>query len=240
MPKRPTSWDPALYHSVLAAVAEGNATRGGIASYIGRKTADISHPLTVLEDCGLVVREPDAIRTGRSRYRIAEPLVRFYQAIMRPAWRRLELDEAAVVWRDARQRFASQVVGPHFEALCREHARGAGVLFGAQPGEVLAGTVADPVHRTQIEVDVVALAPTTPGQPRRILALGEAKWGSVMDERHLERLRRARDLLAAKGHDARDAVLVCYGALGFTPDLTQRAPRDHALLVDLNQLYDEL
>ena len=28
--------DASLYHSVLAAVAEGNATSGGIASYIGR------------------------------------------------------------------------------------------------------------------------------------------------------------------------------------------------------------
>ncbi len=38
-PRRPRSAirDPSLYHSVLAAVAEGNATSGGIASYIGRK-----------------------------------------------------------------------------------------------------------------------------------------------------------------------------------------------------------
>ena len=37
--------DPSLYHSVLAAVAEGNATSGGIASYIGRKSNEVAHPL---------------------------------------------------------------------------------------------------------------------------------------------------------------------------------------------------
>ncbi|WP_199757559.1 ATP-binding protein [Micromonospora sp. Llam0] len=42
--------DTALYHSVLAAVAAGNNTRGGIAGYIGRKAADIGHHLNVLED----------------------------------------------------------------------------------------------------------------------------------------------------------------------------------------------
>ena len=36
--------DPALYHSALAAIAAGNQTWGGIANYIGRKTADIAHP----------------------------------------------------------------------------------------------------------------------------------------------------------------------------------------------------
>ena len=44
--------DPALYHSVLAAIAARNQTWGGIATYIGRKTSDIAHPLTVLEDAG--------------------------------------------------------------------------------------------------------------------------------------------------------------------------------------------
>jgi uncharacterized protein len=41
--------DPSLYHSVLAAVAEGSATSGGIASYIGRKSNEVAHPLWVLE-----------------------------------------------------------------------------------------------------------------------------------------------------------------------------------------------
>ncbi|WP_444949576.1 AAA family ATPase [Micromonospora ureilytica] len=70
--------DTALYHSVLSAVAEGNGTRGGIAGYIGRKSTDLQHPLTVLEDAGLLIREPDPLRSGRSRYRIAEPLITFY------------------------------------------------------------------------------------------------------------------------------------------------------------------
>jgi AAA+ ATPase superfamily predicted ATPase len=63
--------DPSLYQSVLAAVAEGNATSGGIASYVGRKSNEISHPLRVLEDSRLLVRQPDLFRSGRATYRIA-------------------------------------------------------------------------------------------------------------------------------------------------------------------------
>lgn len=111
--------DPTLYHSVLAAVAEGNTTRGGIAGYIGRKATDLQHPLTVLDDAGLLARDADPLRSGRSNYRITEPLVAFYQAIMRPGWTRLERRHSAQVWRSARRRFESAVLGPHFEQLCR-------------------------------------------------------------------------------------------------------------------------
>src|SRR5262249_10524901 len=78
--------DPSLYHSVLAAVAEGNNTSGAIASYIGRKSNEVAHPLHVLEDSGLLIKETDLFRSGRARYRIAEPLITFYQAIMSREW----------------------------------------------------------------------------------------------------------------------------------------------------------
>src|ERR1700761_8124947 len=114
--------DPSLYHSVLAAVAEGNNTTGGIASYIGRRSNEVTHPLRVLEDSRLLIREPDRFRSGRARYRIAEPLITFYQAIMSREWARLELGDGSVVWPGAQARFLSQVTGPHFEAICRDYA----------------------------------------------------------------------------------------------------------------------
>ena len=78
--------------------------------------------LRVLEDCRLLVKEPDLFRSGRARYRIAEPLITFYQAIMSREWARLELGDGPAVWPGARARFLSQVAGPHFEAICRAYA----------------------------------------------------------------------------------------------------------------------
>jgi uncharacterized protein len=229
--------DPSLYHSVLAAVAEGNNTTGGIASYIGRKSNEVAHPLRVLEDCRLLIKEPDLLRSGRARYRIAEPLITFYQAVMSREWSRLELGGAPAVWPGARTRFLSQVTGPHFEAICRDYAIGAdSSIFGGPPAEVGSGVVSDPVNRTQIEVDVVVLAPAEPGHPRRVLSLGEAKWDRVMDLRHADRLRRARDLLAVKGFDTRDTILACYAGGGFAAEL-QAAQGNDLRLIGLDQLY---
>lgn len=228
--------DATLYHSVLGAIAFGNRTNGGIAGYVGRKSADLTHPLNVLEDCSLVVKEPDVFRRGRFTYRVSEPLINFYEAIMRPEWSRLEAGQTEAAWRERRSAFLAQVVGPHFESICRAFAQSAGEdLFGMPVGEVGAGIVSDPVAKSQIEVDVVVFAPATPGQSRRIVSLGEVKWGEVMGRRHVDRLARARDLLSAS-YDTSDCVLTCYSAAGFADDL--RADHGAGLaLVTLNDIY---
>lgn len=227
--------DEALYHAVLGAIAAGNNTRGGIAGHMERKATDIAHPLAVLEDCQLIRKEIDPIRK-RSLYRVAEPLVTFYEAIMRPAWSQLERGWADRVWRAARPRFASQVVGPHFEHVCREFAL-AHDWGGEFAAEVAAGIAPGAGKGQNIEVDVIALAPQD-NHTRRLLSVGEAKWSETMNLGHLKRLEQARDQLHRRGLDTRDTVLALYGGTGFDSSLTEAAARDsRILLVDLPMLY---
>jgi hypothetical protein len=82
----------------------------------------IDLPQAPLEDSRLLVKEPDLFRQGRATYRIAEPLITFYQAIMSRDWARLELGDGATIWRSAQPRFLSQIVGGHFETICRDFA----------------------------------------------------------------------------------------------------------------------
>ncbi|MFG3688065.1 ATP-binding protein [Micromonospora sp. NPDC047740] len=234
--------DAALYHSVLSAVAEGNASRGGIAGYIGRKANDLQHPLTVLEDAGLLVREPDPLRSGRSSYRITEPLITFYQAVMRPAWTALEQRRGGDVWRRSKRRYASAVLGPRFEEIVRQWAiRFADLdVFDGIVAEASAATVTDPSSRTSHELDLVALGEPPLGDgPRPLLAIGETKWGRRLGQADLERLRRVRELLVRRpGVDTARTRLLLASAEGFTEDLIMAAStRPDVILVDPGVLY---
>ncbi|MGN2640658.1 ATP-binding protein [Nocardia takedensis] len=233
--------DTALYHSVLAAVAQGNNTRGGIAGYIGRKAVDISHPLTVLEDCHLLVREQDVFRAGKSVYRITEPLINFYEAVMRPAWARLESGQGRQVWARSKERFASQVAGPHFESMCREYVLDDGdELLGptALFGEIGCGVVTDPKARKQIQIDVAVTHPGDGGRSAGVLLIGEAKWGITMGIGHLDRLARAREVLSEGSFDTSACRLACFSGAGFSDALRRRADQDpDVLLIGLPQLY---
>ena len=85
---------------------------------------------------------------------------------------------------------------------------------------------------------MVALSAQQSNNPRRILSLGEAKWGEVIGHHHLHRLTTARDLLQLKGYDTADTVLTFYGGAGFTTELTATATGDPRIaLVDLDRLY---
>ncbi|WDZ86289.1 AAA family ATPase [Micromonospora cathayae] len=234
--------DAALYHSVLAAVAEGNGTRGGIAGYIGRKATDLQHPLTVLEDAGLLAREPDPLRSGRSRYRITEPLITFYQAVMRPAWTALERRRGTDVWRRSQRRYASAVLGPGFEETVRQWALrfAAPETFAGIVAEASAATLTDPASRTSHELDLVALGEPPPGDgPRPLLAISEVKWGRTLGRPDLDRLERARDLLSRRpGVEASATRLLLASGDGFTEDLRESAAgRDDVVLVDPERLY---
>ena len=238
--EEPDLRDGALYHSVLAAIAEGNATRGGIAGYIGRKNADIAHPIDVLEDSGLITRDADAFRDNRSTYRIAEPLITFYHAVMRPVWDQLARPgNAPRVWQASRQRFSGKVLGPHFERICRAWALNYADpdRLGGLPAKVGTGVLNDAVGRSAHEVDVVVAG--IPDGKTPLLAIGEAKWNEVMGVHHLERLRHVKSLIGSRSrYDTSGTRLACFSGAGFTDEL--RAAADSApdvLLVSPAELY---
>jgi AAA+ ATPase superfamily predicted ATPase len=239
--EEPDIRDNALYHSVLAAVAEGNATRGGIAAYLERKSTDISHHLSVLEDAGLMVREVDAFRPGRSVYRISEPLIVFHHAVMRPEWSRLERQgRAAQVWQDSQRRFLGTVVGPRFEQICRDWAQDYAPmeLFDLPVAHVGQGVVNDPERRTSHEIDVV-ISGNDPTGRRVLLGLGEATWQEPMGVGHLDRLKRVQQLLIAAGHPgAESAKLFCFSAAEPSAQLRNAAAAGDVQFVGLNDLYD--
>jgi len=237
--EEPELRDTALYHSVLAAIAAGNTGRGAIAGHVGRKSNELSHPLTVLEDAGLIVRENDAFRANRTDFRINEPLLAFYHAIMRPFWPQLMRGTGAEqVWERSQRRFASNILGPHFERLCREWALYfAGDRFGDWPVQVAAGTVNDPKNNTLHQIDVAVLGHADGARPP-LLAIGEAKWNEQMGLGHMERLRRIHGLLAGNEKlDTSRTRLVCFSGAGFSDDLKQRRQQGVVDLVGLADLY---
>ncbi|GHD18990.1 hypothetical protein GCM10010313_49610 [Streptomyces violarus] len=130
------------------------------------------------------------------------------------------------------------VAGPHFEALCREYVLGPGrTLLDTSMGEVGCGVVTDSRERRQIQIDVAVVESGSGGGRPAVALLGEAKWGTVMGTNHLERLQRARELLAGRGMDTTRCGLACFSAAGFSDALREEAERGGVLLIGLDELY---
>jgi uncharacterized protein len=217
--------EPALYLSVLAAMAAGATRRGQIAAALGRKETALAHPLRTLEETRLISRIVNPLHERRSTYRIAEPMIRTHQLLIAPNETRLTRHQAKGVWDDVQATVESRIYGPHFEDLAREwtvvHAA-PGTLGGPSAQTVGAADVPCREHRGH-QVDVVAL------HGDRVIALGEAKWRPVTAG-DVERLRHIRAVTPGGG----GAKLLLFTA--GRPKLSANQRRD-VEIVDLERLY---
>ncbi len=180
-----------VYRAILAAIAGGNRSFGAISRVAGMPSGALSRPLASLQHAGLVEKVPDPLRARRDRYELADPHLRFWLSLIAPNRSRLQAGAAAEVWdRVGATTWPSQVLGPRWEAVVREHAA-AGRLDGlGEVGALGATTVADRGAHTSHELDLVAT------RGKRVVALGEAKLRKL-DSEDLDRLLHVRDLLEA-------------------------------------------
>lgn len=185
---------PALrgaYRAILAAIAGGERSFGAISRVAGLPSGALSRPLAALQRAGLVERIPDLLRRRRDRYELADPHLRFWLAAIAPNRSRLQAGAAAAVWAGLRETtWPSQVLGPRWEEVVREHLASADVQGVGAVDAVGVTAVSDRAAKRSHEVDLVA---TRGG---RVVALGEAKL-RALGLPDLERLRRIAELLGA-------------------------------------------
>jgi uncharacterized protein len=232
--------DRALYHSVVAEIAKGQSTQGGIAKGLAREQPAVQYPLAALEESGFVVRSDDVLRDRRPIYTLADPIIRFHHVITRPNLARFEDRDTSVAWAASEPSFRSHVLGPHFEDLARDFIRrfASPATIGGQANRVGASVVNDSADRSQHQIDVVAVGQELSGA-RRVLALGEAKYTAakqtIGELNHLDVVRHA---VSKKHPSAASARLLLFSARGFETQLRKEAQRRGDVeLIDLERMY---
>lgn len=237
--EEPEVAEPAVYFSVLSAIARGAARRGEIATALARPDSALSHPLAVLEHLCLVERVEDAFRRRRPIYRITEPIIRFHQLVIQPWAAPLAALGGEQVWFDVADTVGAKINGPHLEELarmwCLMHA--ATETLGGRANKVRSATLACPLHRQGHELDVVAIQ-DLPQQSSRVVAIGEVKaTRGVLAQEQLTRIEHLRTLLPAE-RTPEPPRLLLFSRSGFTAGLRRTAQsRRDVELVDLPRLY---
>ncbi|MFH8773663.1 ATP-binding protein [Streptomyces sp. NPDC017958] len=233
--------DRALCHSTLAAVATGCSTQGQVADCLGAPLTDTARCLGLLREHGLLHSEPDAFRPSLIRLRIAEPLLAFEHAVVRPHRSALAQQDPVAVWKHARPDLDSLVARSHFAQICRDWAlrfADGPDIFGTQPRSVAHGSVADPAQPggTDVAAEVVVRG-RGDALNGSLLSVGLARWDEVMDLDHLERVRSLLGILAGRGEDTTRTRPACYSGAGFSPALRAAEAQGRVVLVDLDRLY---
>jgi hypothetical protein len=230
--EEPSITDPTSYVSVLAAISAGSRRRSEVAAALGRPSGAIAHPLTGLQDIGLIDHLADALRGKRSVFRITEPVVRLHQLITGRYEPELVAGRAARVWARSADTVARKIYGPHFEDLarawCLEHA--AEHTIGGVPGSVLPTELPCREHQGGHELDIVV----SEADGGRITAIGGTKAADIPELRRLEHLRG----LLPSGRVDQPPRLLLFSRPGFTSGLAEEAAaRPDVELIDLARVY---
>jgi len=230
--EEPRISDRALYQSLLASIAQGDTTPTAIGRRLGRDRTSLAALLRVLVDAGFVERGADIGNQRAVTYTVADPILRFSRLLIAPYRPLLDEGRWRAVWDVSGPTWSSQVRGPHAETVFAEWVRRYASLdtIGGLPVRLGRFTLADERNRSRLELD---LAGERADGTYSFLAEVKAG-GALVGIEQLERLQRARELLGARG---RDAKLVIAALGGFTAELVHAGTRPDVELVDLDRLY---
>lgn len=223
-----------LHHSILGAIANGSVTAGNIARRVDRAVSNLAPALNRLVEAGFVTRHVDPVRKQRPLYALADPYLQFHYAVLEPHRTALRSRDRGEVWRERLvDTFDSRVRGPVFEQQARTWVErfAAEASIGGHPDHV--GPSVAHVDRIDVELDAVVAAAGDDPAARTITAIGEAKAGETLTERHLHRLDRAR---AALGPRAATAKLLLFGVKFH--DALRKLDRHDVELIGLDRLYN--
>lgn len=220
--------EPRVYHAILAAIAAGATRFGEISSKIGLDRANLSRYLGVLAELGLVTREvpvtePNPEKSRKGLYRIADPFVATWFALVHP---NRDLIERGLIDEVLRERIMPALPGllsRSVERVFVELLRGSALVAEIPFQPAYAGRYWSPTT----ELDVVLL-----DAERRAALVCELKWtrqpvGTELLD-HL-RARTAREPALA-GMDRTYAII---SRAGFTG---RRRPGPDERLIDAGAL----
>lgn len=116
--------DPAIYNSVIQAIASGASRLNEIATRVGLTTAAVSSYLSNLIDLGIVakkvpVTELTKAKSRKTIYQIEDGMFRFYYTFVFPQIDLISRHQSALAYQMVEQRL-SDFMGSAFEKYCQE------------------------------------------------------------------------------------------------------------------------
>ena len=236
--------EPALYNTVIEAIALGNTQLNDVFTKTQIEKSKISvylknlielqileREFSVLSEKGAAASGKEQAASTRGLYRITDNFFRFWYSFVFPNISDLETGDAGGVFKYTVEQQLNNFASPVFETVCREFLRGKnrsgelpfrvyklGRWWGKLNKTILAENGKERLTAVDSEIDIVAV-----DAKAKNYILGECKFrNSETDVSDFERLKEKSALV--KG--GADIIYMLFSKSGFTERLTERADKD--------------
>lgn len=223
--------EPAIYNSVISAIAGGASRLNEIATRVGLESGICTKYLKVLLDLGILKKEtPITEKPGKKTiYTIDDNFFRFWYRFVPRNMSVISAGRMALVYEQAAKKYYSDYMGLVFEKMCQEY-----LIRYAKDMPILLSTVGqwwgtDSKTRKEVQIDIVG----TPVEGNEYL-IGSCKYRNEkigVDE--LELIQQYASVFR------KDGVFhyFIFSKGGFTPALIEVGERGDVTLLTLDDLY---
>lgn len=223
--------EPAIYNSVISAIAGGASRLNEIATRVGLESGICTKYLKVLLDLGILKKEtPITEKPGKKTiYTIDDNFFRFWYRFVPRNMSVISAGRMALVYEQAAKKYYSDYMGLVFEKMCQEY-----LIRYAKDMPILLSTVGqwwgtDSKTRKEVQIDIVG----TPVEGNEYL-IGSCKYRNEkigIDE--LELIQQYASVFR------KDGVFhyFIFSKGGFTPALIEAGERGDVTLLTLDDLY---
>lgn len=223
--------EPAIYNSVISAIAGGASRLNEIATKVGLESGICTKYLKVLLDLGILKKEtPITEKPGKKTiYTIDDNFFRFWYRFVPRNMSVISAGRMALVYEQAAKKYYSDYMGLVFEKMCQEY-----LIRYAKDMPILLSTVGqwwgtDSKTRKEVQIDIVG----TPVEGNEYL-IGSCKYRNEkigIDE--LELIQQYASVFR------KDGVFhyFIFSKGGFTPALIEAGERGDVTLLTLDDLY---
>ena len=230
--------EPAIYNSIIIAIANGAARVNEIASGTALDLPTISRYLRVLMELGIVTKVTPVVGKTKRKvlYRITDNFFRFWYRFVPGNLLAISADNAAGIFDAAVGSYLPEYMGLVFEQMCHQYLihYAEDLPFPlSQLGEWW-GT--DPQKKREAQVDIVGVAPrVSSASSGRHILIGSCKYRNEkigIDE--LKLIQHYASLFT----DGNDRCCYCiFSKSGFTEGLMEAQRAGEVVLVSLNDMY---
>ena len=223
--------EPAIYNSVITAIAGGASHSNEIATKVGIEAPVCAKYLKVLLDLGIIKKEtPITEKPGRKTiYAIGDNFFRFWYRFVPQNTSAISAGRAEQIYEPVIKKYFSDYMGGVFEQMCREYLWQNADTLPILPSEIGQWWGNDSTEQKQIQIDIVG----TPAEGNEYI-IGSCKYkNELIGVDELELIKHCAKVFG-KG---KKYHYYMFSKSGFTKGLRELADNGEVTLVTLDEMY---
>ena len=232
--------EPAIYNSIISAIAGGATRLNQIADKTGNDTSVCTKYLKSLSDLGIVQKKQPIIQksTKKTTYYISDNFFRFWYRFVPGNMLSISAGRMDRIYDAAVGSYLSSYMGQVFEDICRQYLTYYATDLPFVLQDIGEWWGPDPEQKKEVQVDIVALGtkPDNTGPGRKML-IGSCKFkNEVIGTDELDLMREYTNLFSTANDDC---YYYIFSKSGFTRGIINMQQQGEVSLVTIEEMYNK-